>query len=198
LLVALLLAGCVSAPRPPPNTSGADIDELALTAAPWPLRRERLQALSQFRCDGRVAIAAGGEGLNARFEYQQRGAEAELQLQAPFGVGGFRAIIGHEDLQVRWADGRRLDGAEAQAEIERRLGVALPLKQLRYWLLGVGAPESATLETLRATGPAQLERLQQGDWTANYTLHTGLPRQVELRGGNARLRLVLERWDLTP
>ena len=39
--------------------------------------------------------------------------------------------------------GQPLNGEAARAELERRLGVKLPLAELRYWMLGVPAPARA-------------------------------------------------------
>ena len=73
-------------------------------------------------------------------------ARSNLALDGPLGIGGLRVELEGEDLEIATSRGEKLDGDAARAELERRLGFALPLAELRWWLLGIPAPGEASVD----------------------------------------------------
>jgi outer membrane lipoprotein LolB len=194
LLLAMICAALAACRTLPPATTTADLG----LSADWPQRRALLQALRQYECVGRVAVAAAGEGFNAQFTWRQSGAAAQLTLRGPLGAGGLVVRASGSQIAVQMADGRMLDGDAARVEMERAIGAPLPITDLGYWLLGLAQPDGAASETLApavAGQPAQLGSLEQQGWRVEYQAHSGVPRQMTLTRGLARVRLVIERWD---
>lgn len=180
---------------PPPRTV-----DLGLTLD-WPARRAWLQEMRDYECAGRVAVAASGQGFNAQFTWRQSGDTARLSLRGPLGTGGLEVRVDGDAVSMTLADGRRLDGEAARAELERTIGAALPVRALGYWLLGVPSPATQNQETVAslATGPpAQLAALEQQGWRVQYAAYAELPRQMTLTGGGSRVRVVVERRDWAP
>jgi len=166
---------------------------------PWPERRAALQAVADYDFSGRLAAANGAEGFSASVDWRQRGAESDLLLRAPLGVGGARLHYDGSRLQVTGADGTLLDGEAARNELVRRLGFEPPLASLRYWLLGVPDPATAAAETL--DGAQRLQQLQQSDWQVAYsdyrpTAGQWLPQRLALQRGEWRLKLQVSRWQI--
>ncbi len=188
---ALLLAACASLPAPPPVIPPTSLD--------WPQRRAQLQRDADFTLKGRLAVAAGDEGFSAGLRWQQRDRDGLIELDGPFGVGGLRLQVRGEALELTTSRGERLDGAAARGELERRLGFALPLESLRYWVRGVPDPASAADERLDAGAP-RLAGLAQGGWTVDYAAYVedssagALPRRLSAVREGTRLRLVIEAW----
>src|SRR5688572_32371111 len=60
----LVLAGCRTVPPPTIVGPGAD--------APWAEQRAGLETLARYGLDGRVAVAANGQGFSANLRYAQR------------------------------------------------------------------------------------------------------------------------------
>lgn len=163
----------------------------------WPQRELLLQQLRRYECAGRVAVAADGQGFNAQFTWQQLDERARLSVRGPFGSGGFQLDAQGDSLRLQLADGTVFDGDRARAELERTIGAPLPVAALGFWLLGAPQPEypaSSALADTTADRPTQLARLEQRSWVIAYQPHGGLPRQLSLQGGAARVRLVVERW----
>ena len=71
---------------------------------------------------------------------------SNLALDGPLGIGGLRVELDGQEIGIETSRGEKLDGDAARAELERRLGFALPLAELRWWLLGIPAPGEASLE----------------------------------------------------
>jgi outer membrane lipoprotein LolB len=157
--------------------------------------------LTQWTARGRIAVVALGEGGSGSFVWQQRSERTELSVRGPFGAGGLQLVSDGEALQMADATGQPLDGAAARAELERRLGVQLPLAQLRYWLLGIPAPEDEGGGLVQvATGATP--GFVQGEWVVSYDALGGqagwrLPTRLSATtAGGTRVRIVVDDWTL--
>jgi outer membrane lipoprotein LolB len=185
-----LLAGCQTAPAPAPVTGpGAE--------APWPEQRAALENFSNYNLTGRVAVAANGQGFSASLRYAQQPERSDLALDGPLGIGGLRVGLEGEDLEIATSRGERLDGVAARAELERRLGFALPLAELRWWLLGVPAPGDAALD--QDAGSGEIRGFTQNGWRVSIDsrspgLGFSLPKRLTAEREGARLKLLVETW----
>lgn len=190
VLVALgSLAGCRTAPP------GAVVGPGAY--APWPEQRAALEKLDRYGLNGRVAVAANGQGFSASLRYQQLPRSSNLALDGPLGIGGLRVDLEGEDLAIATSRGEKLDGDAARAELERRLGFALPLSQLRWWLLGIPAPGDAAVNEDAGTG--EIRDFTQAGWRVSINtraagLGFSLPQRLTAEREGARLKLMVERW----
>jgi outer membrane lipoprotein LolB len=187
LLTALscaVLAACVTARRAP-----------APPAAGWDQRVAQLQQLAAWQLDGRAAVAVGTQGWQATLNWQQRGEWTELHVSGPLGVGAL--------MLKRTPDGLSLNGAPPSdavaAQLQERLGFALPIDQLRFWLLGVPQP-GAPFEVKR-NDQERASQLVQGEWTIDYDRYMPvdgdvLPAHLVLNREGARVRIAADRWQL--
>lgn len=167
-------------------------------AQSWEARRPQLQRLQRFELKGRVAVAAAGEGFNARLRWSQAGNQTNLSLDGPLGAGGVQVTSDGSALSVVTSNGQRLDSEAARAELRSRLGFDPPLSSLRYWILGVPEPGPPAQESL---DPQQrLSTLEQNGWQINYTDYAAvnggwLPSKLTLQRDNVRLRVVVDGWN---
>lgn len=194
LAASLALTACVA--LPPKAAAPSSID----TAADWPARRAALLSLQEFALRGRVAVAAGEEGFNATLRWSQHGVSTRMQLEGPLGVEALRVEFDQDRMQVVDSHGTELADAAARAELERRLGFALPLRELAYWIRGVPAPSSVGIEVLDAQG-VHLAALEQLGWRVEFAGYSAsplgeLPRKLTARREGWRIRLVVDRWGV--
>jgi outer membrane lipoprotein LolB len=146
---------------------------------------------------GRVAVAVGTQGWQASLDWRQRGADSEVHLAGPLGVGASVLRLTPAGLSV---DGAPSD-ASALAKLQERLGFALPLAQLRYWVLGV--PDPGPPFTLERNPEDRALHLAQADWSIDYDRYAQvdgdwLPARLALTRDDVRVRLVVEHWRLVP
>jgi len=185
-LIVVVLASCRTAP----------VHEGA--AQSWDARRPQLQSLERFELKGRVAVAAGGEGFNARLRWSQVGSRTNMSLDGPLGTGGVQVTSDGSALSVVTSSGQHMDSDAARSELRSRLGFDPPLSSLRYWILGVpepGPPAQESLDTQQ-----RLATLQQNGWQISYTDYTAvnggwLPSKLTLQRDNVRLRVVVDGWN---
>lgn len=184
---AFLASGCATLPPP------AESD--------WPARRETLQALDGWTLTGRVAVAAGEQGFSGGLRWRQDGERAEIDMRGPLGGIALAIRVDGETITVTDASGITRGGEEARRAAGDYVGAPLPLRELRYWLVGAPAPGSGFRETLGAN--ARLAALEQADWQVRYTRYAAagdqvLPDRLELTAGDVRLRLAVSDWQLRP
>ncbi len=194
--VLVVLAGCRTAPPRTLPGPGAD--------APWPEQLAELAKLDSYALNGRVAVAAKGDGFSASLRYRQQRLRAELALDGPLGIGGMRMQFSDAEISVTNSRGEKLDGVAARDEIEQRMGFELPLAELRWWLLGLPAPGAPVDMRADQVSGAPLD-FQQNGWRVSVNsrvpgLGFSLPQRLSFermgaeRDG-ARLKLFVERWQ---
>jgi outer membrane lipoprotein LolB len=191
LTVLAMLSGCRTAP-PAAAIPGPGAD------APWAVQRPALENLDRYALNGKVAVAANGQGFTASLRYRQQPRRADLALDGPLGIGGMRIALEEHSLGVTNSRGEALDGEAARAEIERRLGFELPLDELRWWLLGLPAPGQSEVDA--APDGGVIRGFVQNGWhvainTRAPGLGFSLPQRLTAERGGARLKLFIERWQ---
>jgi outer membrane lipoprotein LolB len=176
------LGACVSTTRP------------ALAPAPWDRRVTELQHAAAWQLDGRAAVAVGTQGWQASLNWRQRGADAELHLAGPFGVG---ALVLQETAQGLSLNGAPPSGAVV-AQLQERLGFDLPLDDMRFWLLGV--PHPGVVFDLTRNDQDRAQQLIQAGWTLTYDRYVPangdlLPSRVVLSHEGVRVRIAVDHWE---
>jgi outer membrane lipoprotein LolB len=189
-IAALSLTGCRTAPPASIPGPGAD--------APWGEQRGALEKLDRYHLDGRVAVAANGQGFSASLRYEQLPRGSNLSLDGPLGIGGLRVALDGDALAIATSRGEKLDGELARAELERRLGFALPLAEMRWWLLGIPAPGAADVQ--HDVGTGAIKEFTQAGWRVSVNgrspaLGFSLPQRLTAEREGARLKLLVERWQ---
>jgi outer membrane lipoprotein LolB len=184
---AVMLASCRTVPP---------VHEAPATA--WEVRRPQLQARDKFQLKGRVAVAAAGEGFNARLRWTQDGKQTRMSLDGPLGAGGVQVTSDGSAVSIVTSRGDRLDNDAARAELAKRLGFDPPLDSLRYWIQGVPEPGHPAQETLDSQ--QRLAALQQDGWQITYTDYMSaggewLPSKLTLQREGVRLRVVVDGWN---
>jgi outer membrane lipoprotein LolB len=187
-LIAVLLASCRTVP----------VHEKPAQAQTWEARRPQLQARDRFELKGRVAVATGSEGFNARLRWTQDGKQTRMSLDGPLGAGGVQVTSDGSNVSIVTSRGDRLDSDAARAELANRLGFDPPLGSLRYWILGVPEPGHPAEELLDSQ--QRLATLQQEGWQIQYTDYTSvggewLPSKLTLQREGVRLRVVVDGWN---
>ncbi|MBS1199573.1 MAG: outer rane lipoprotein LolB [Proteobacteria bacterium] len=187
-IATLALAGCATVPPAPVTVD-------------WDLRQQELLALDHWRMTGRVAVTVNGDGASASIDWRQSGETADLAVSGPLGVGALRAILDGSGLRLEDGSGARVEGADAERLLAERLGAEMPVRSLRYWMLGIPAPGEPYEQTRSADGRPEL--LRQSGWQVEFSRFGAapggeLPVRLTIARDGARVKLAVTRWDLGP
>lgn len=176
-----LLAGCAGAPR-----IEGPVD---------------LQTVDRWQAHGRLGVSGAEGGGSGSFEWSQQRDRADVQIRGPVGIGGVRLHVegdtSQPHLSLETSDGRRFESAAAWDELEARLGASVPAGKLRYWMLGLPAPGEHHWTT---GATAEIRVLEQDGWRIEYQQFadqqgTPIPTRIRASSGEARVRIVIDRWQ---
>lgn len=195
----LMLAACASGggrkSAPPPLD---DPEDVAAAQARQATREAWLRGQPEWGFEARVAVSQAGKGGSGRLDWRQRGAQYTASLSAPVTRQSWRLSAGAEGAELEGLEGGPRRGDDADLLLREATGWDIPVQTLSEWargLSGQGSPEF---------GPeGQLQALRQAGWTIRYTewlpaagAQPAMPRRIEAERGQARVRLIVDRWDL--
>lgn len=208
LLGVLALTGCASVPSVPPQAWPA----AAQTASTQ--RFARLQAVTDFALEAKLAVQYGGKGYTARLQWQHATQSDHLQIFSPLGQQV--ALIERTPAGVSLTDqrGQRHQADDVASLTEQLLGWRLPLTGLSQWILAAphtGSPYQVSYSNEPPSQPAGAtavitplpSNLTQDQWDISYedyratALMSGeeqLPYTTRLQQRDIRLKLVIQSW----
>jgi len=190
----LLLTGCATTPQLP----SAEQDRL------WQQHRQSLEHKADWTLTARIAGSTEDDAWSGKLSWRQIEGSYQMYFQAPFGQGAVQLLGSPEQVEMRTSDQQVVVADDAESLLYQQLGWRLPLKGLRYWVLGLPMPvtvptDAAAVLAFDETG--RLASLQQSQWQVSYEAYrrvdeVELPQKVYLKNHAMSLRLVIDRWQL--
>lgn len=187
MLGLLLLAGCAT-PR-----QGVELPEFES----WEQRNAVLGGLRDWEFIGRIAVKAGDEGFNGKFNWAQQDDAFKATVAGPLGIGTVRIEGEDRTVTLTDKDGEKTVLQDVESELRYRYGWTIPVASLRYWTLGIPDPSMAAATEFDADG--RVSRLEQSDWVVEISRYREgggqqMPRILSATNADTRVRLVIDRW----
>lgn len=193
LLAASLIGGCALVPSRP----GQFAPPPAAAQAAWERQQTVLAASAGFHLQGRLAVK--GEGLSGALRWRQDGSRFELRLVGPFGAGAL-SLSGDDLLVAIKARDLDLVTTEPEQVLAAQTGWQLPLTALRWWVLGLPAPDSPASIDIDRDG--RMQGLRQLGWSLEFSDHRpgfpSLPGRIEARRADWQALLSVQTLTLDP
>ncbi|NKI74018.1 lipoprotein localization protein LolB [Dickeya sp. CFBP 2040] len=169
------------------------------TSPEWREHEQKVQNLTQYQTRGSFAYLSDRKKLYARFFWQQFSPQRyRLLLTSPLGSTELELQASANSVQITDGQGKRYVGKDAQYMVQQLTGMAIPLDNLRQWMLGL--PGNAQDFTLDEHARLRNVNYQQGDqhWSVTYQSYTNdllpLPQSLELTQGEQRIKLKMDNW----
>lgn len=187
LLALMAIAGCATIPE------SVDLPPMAT----WDERKATLGEIRDWEFRGRIAVKAGDEGFNGKFNWAQRGNAFDATVGGPLGMGTVRIEGDGRSVVLTDKDGVETELDDVELELRWRYGWTIPVTSLRYWALGIPDP-AAPVET-RVDREGRLEFLDQRGWTVEVSRYAEgggqqMPRILTAKNAESRVRMVIDRW----
>jgi outer membrane lipoprotein LolB len=175
LVIAALLAACAGNPLAPVpfNTAGFDLA-------------------------GRMAVRTQDRAFSSALRWKQNADGDEVWLNTPLGQTLAYLQDNRAGATLTTAEQKQYHAQTIESLTQSALGWRFPLAGLRYWVLGQTAPGVAHAELAR-DGANRISRFVQADWQValEYADAAALrPSRLELAGGDAHIRLVIDSLEL--
>ncbi len=189
LALVLLLNGCANVPRLVEPADG----EMRLSE-----RESALFERTHFSLNGRIAVSNAKDGGSGRFFWRQKGESFELRFVAPVGSQNWRIESRPGQARLIASDGTARIAATADELLARELGWRVPSRSMRYWILGMRAPEADARAIFDDAG--NLQSLNQAGWQIDYirfdpALIPPLPTKLFARSGDNEVRISIRQWQ---
>jgi outer membrane lipoprotein LolB len=180
LLLALWLFGCTPVPVQKEPPYSRELSEVLYDVNTWSM-------------SGRVAIISNDDSWQADIDWAHKPGFDEINLSGPLGQG--KTVIHLEENFVSIARGSDDVNFSDRPEqfINEQLGLLVPVKSLRYWVLGLPKPESAFVDVSGG--------FKQEGWQVLYQQmqsieNKSLPRKISVSNSQAKLKLIIDQWTL--
>jgi outer membrane lipoprotein LolB len=168
---------------------------LAGCATPVPRLSSPPALPERYAVSGRVGVNADGKGYSAAFAWQHTAQQDRVTLSNPLGQTLAVLALGPEGASLDDGKSPPRVAADAESLTEQILGWRLPVRGLRYWLLGLADP--STPARWREEDGERL--LEQDGWRIRLTQTPGqLPERLRLERPALDVKLVLRDWQLEP
>jgi len=187
LLGLLALAACATTR---PVVDLPDIDS-------WETRRVVLGELREWQFKGRIAVKAGDEGFNGKFNWSQQNDTFSATVGGPLGIGTVRIEGDGQTVVLTDKDGAQTVLNDAELDLRYRYGWTIPVASLRYWALGVPDPAMSAVTELDDAG--RLSSLMQSNWKVEISSYRDgggqqMPRILTATNPDTRVRMVIDQW----
>jgi outer membrane lipoprotein LolB len=183
----LLLVGILALPACSTFTTTPEIAYQPTNA------QNELYDLQRWAFDGRIAITSKNDAWSANINWEHTPSEDLIKLSGPLGQGGATIQLTSMGVTIDRGGGDVQSSADVEGFINRQVGLAVPVKSLRYWVIGL--PEKSEPANTIEKG------FEQAGWRNQYKAmqpvekHV-LPRNMTVTNETVKLKLFIDQWML--
>jgi outer membrane lipoprotein LolB len=155
--------------------------------------REPLYNLDNWVFDGRLAIAGLNDSWSANIGWKHTANEEEMKLSGPLGQGATIIKLSDDFVSIDRGDGKVQTSEQPEEFVNQQLGVFVPIRSLRYWVVGLPEPSQSFVETS--------DGFTQADWLIAYQQMQAvngqsMPRKITVLNSRVKLKLIIDQWIL--
>jgi outer membrane lipoprotein LolB len=155
--------------------------------------REHLYKLERWSFEGRLALTGKNDNWQANINWGHGPDDEEIKLSGPLGQGATVIQLTGDLVTIDRGNDKVKSSTQPEAFINQQLGMFVPVRSLRYWVVGLPEPTSAFVET--ATG------FKQAGWFIEYKQMQPvddqfMPRKITVTNEQVKLKLIIDQWVL--
>jgi outer membrane lipoprotein LolB len=179
------LTGCAVFKKEPPRPALA------------PKAEEKNYDLKVWQLEGRIGVQTANDAWQANLFWEHDAEQDRLRVSGPFSQGMVSIILQKDLIYVNEGDGVTELSRDPDAMLKDRLGFAVPLSSLRYWIVGLPDPNETHTPVYGESG--SLLGFRQSGWTLQFQnyMNVGdrvMPQKIAIQGPDVRLKLIADSW----
>lgn len=160
-----------------------------------PAAQQKLYGLASWRLEGRVGVQTRKDAWQANLFWEHEGHQDRLRISGPFSQGAVSIILQDDLIYINEGNGVVESSRNPDAMLKARLGFAVPLSSLRYWVLGVPSPEAQHTVERDSSGTG----FRQSGWLLRFDRFVNvrdlvLPKKMMIQGDEVKLKLFADEW----
>lgn len=195
LIFTLTLSGCSTLPPQP------TLNSLQQKHA-WQEHQNTLKKISQWQLSGRFGAQNDTDSWHGRITWTQKNNHFDITISGPLSTGSLSLSGDDTQSTLILSNNQIIKASDPEALLEAHTGLQLPIKSLRYWLIGSLSPtDKPTNSSLNIHG--QLAQLTQKGWDISFKKYReinniSLPKKIFLENHEYNVRLVIKNWEILP
>lgn len=160
---------------------------------------QALYALKSWRLEGRLGVQTAEDAWQANLFWEHEAGQDRLRVSGPLSQGMVSIVVQKDLIYVNEGNGVTELSRDPEAMLRQRLGFAVPLGSLRYWILGVPDPERAYAAV--PGGKGEPDGFRQAGWTVRVDrfMEVGtrwLPQKLLVQGAGVKLKIIGDNWEI--
>lgn len=156
--------------------------------------------LTRWDLEGRIGLRSSGDSWQANLHWSHEARQDRLRLSGPFNQGLVSIVVQDDLILINEGEGVSHLAHDPDAYLRERLGFVVPLKSLRFWILG--APDPSQPVSLLSSVEESSGGFDQGAWKvrsreSQFVGGYKVPGRLEIEGQGIRLKIIIDQWKPT-
>jgi outer membrane lipoprotein LolB len=153
----------------------------------------RFYELERWSFEGRLALTGKNDSWSANISWEHSPGTEKIKLSGPLGQGAVViSLAGHVVTIDRGGDDVQTS-TQPEEFINQQLGMFVPVRSLRYWVVGLPEPSSSYKDTDIG--------FNQAGWLNEYKQMQlvddgSMPQKMTVMNDQVKLKLIIDRWIL--
>jgi outer membrane lipoprotein LolB len=153
----------------------------------------RLYELEHWSFEGRLALTGQSDSWSANISWKHSPESEKIKLSGPMGQGAVVISLTGNIVTIDRGGDDVQSSTQPEEFINQQLGMFVPVRSLRYWVVGLPEPSRSYKDT--EVG------FNQAGWLSEYKqmqpVNDGaMPHKMTVMNSQVRLKLIIDHWDL--
>ena len=155
--------------------------------------RQHLYGLKRWEFQGRFAVRDASDSWTANISWQHQANTDRVKMSGPLGQGAVEIVLTGDHINIDRGDGDSELSDNPDELIKQRLGLFVPVKALRYWVLGLPSKGDRFKEIkdgfIQSGWSVSIPRQMKAD-------NQLMPHKLVASNNETRLKLIIDQWRL--
>ncbi|MGZ5576565.1 MAG: lipoprotein insertase outer membrane protein LolB [Methylobacter sp.] len=152
-----------------------------------------LYELERWSFEGRLALTGQNDSWSANINWEHSPEAEKIKLSGPLGQGAVLISLKGNVVTIDRGGNDVLSSTQPEEFINQQLGMFVPVRSLRYWVVGLPEPSSSYKDVGNG--------FSQAGWLSEYKQmqpvdEKAMPLKMIVMNSQVKLKLIIDHWDL--
>lgn len=154
----------------------------------------RLYEVEHWSFEGRLALTGKNDSWSANISWDHSPELERIRLSGPLGQGTVVISLTGNGVTIDRGSGDVQTSTQPEEFINQQLGMFVPVRSLRYWVVGLPEP-SRSYKDMEGG-------FNQSGWLSEYKQMQfvnndgAMPHKMTVMNSQVKLKLIIDHWDL--
>ena len=156
-----------------------------------------LAELETWHLEGRMGIQTRNDAWQAHIVWDHELRQDRVQVLGPLNQGAVSIVLREGMIYIHPGSGEAVLSREPEQALRERLGFAVPLYSVRYWILGLPDPLHPHVMADDTEGNPLFRHTGWEIGQSDFRLEHGyrIPGRLRIQGEDVKLKLVIDQWQ---